>query len=144
MRGHVVLVPPDSSDFVFQNLFKKLLFVSYVLESAGHHIPNATACRQSLNVRCAHSFPHVFVLQFPARVHDSVVSLHIREEALVVKSAACTPVEAVHAGILRVHFLTCERFPEVDFLLALGVRWLPRHYPSVGALAVGSNNNICI
>ena len=61
---------------------------------------------------------------------------------MVVEHATDSAIEAVNAGVLAVHLLTCERLPEVDFLPSVLLGGVASHNPCVRALAIRADNNV--
>jgi hypothetical protein len=76
-------------------------------------ISDSLSWGKALDVTGRHGLPHEVVSEVPRGVGNSVVSLHVCIEALIVEHAVDSAIESVDAGIVLLQLGSGQALPEI-------------------------------
>lgn len=87
-----------------------------------------------------HSLPHEIIAEVPRGINQSVVSLNVCIEALVVEDAVNCTIESVDTGVVLFKLGPGQALPKVDFAwFASRCRGVAGQDPGMRSLLVGSH-----
>ena len=139
-----MVAAPDSTDFLLQDALKQALFLDSAEWIAWHKVTDSWVRCQRVYLLRVHSFPEALILEVPLSIDNPFIRLDVCKETFIVENAANSAVESMHSWVIARKLSTCETFPEIYVLFALGIRRLASQNPSVRTFTVSPDNNIGI